>query len=98
MLGDAQLLLGAFLLSLGVSSIAGAVLLGVYSRACRGLRAGALAAIGTVALVAMPLAVGMPTASGLWGDLLWPLLVMGAAAAAGTGAGLGLLYVLVEGR
>ena len=98
MMSYTELFVGTLLLLLGIVVLVTAAITGYYSHGGGKLRAGALATLGIVALAVLPFALGWPSIGSFLSELLWPLLIMGSAAAAGLGATLGLLYILAEGR
>lgn len=98
MMSTVSVFVGVFLLSLGVVAITLAAFAGLYSSRDRWARAATLLMVGVVALVAMPFALGQPSWTEFWDSLLWPLLLLGAAAGAGVGAGAAFLYFLASAR
>ena len=87
-----------FLLFLGVAALILAAIASTYGVRGRDFRAPALAVLGFGALAALVLIVHGMSWDTLWQDILWPMLIVLAAAGAGLALGAGLLYVLVAAR
>ena len=87
-----------FLLSMGVTLIIQAILTGWYTTRSSRARAIALAVVGIGAMVGMVYILWDATWGGAWDDVLWPILVMGAAFVSGVAACAGLVYILVGSR
>ncbi len=86
------------LLALGITSLATAIVAGIYSTHGRGRRALALGVLGSSALAAAVYVLWGEPWSTVSGDILWPLTVYAAAAVVGLGMGAGLVYGLVAAR
>jgi hypothetical protein len=97
-ISDATILVATFLLALGVTSLALAVVALLYSvREARG-RGVSLAALGIAALVGMAYLLTDHKGGELWSQLFLPLVVTLAAVGAGIAMGAGLVYILVAAR
>ena len=98
MTSTATVFASVFLLFLGVAALILAAIASRYSVRGRGVRASALAVLGIGALAALVLILNGMSWDTLWQDILWPMLVVLAAAGAGLALGAGILYVLVAAR
>jgi hypothetical protein len=98
MMADSTVGVAMFLLALGVTSLVLAYMAGRFSVRSSGRRAGALALLGVSALAVMVYVLWDRSWSTLWVDMLWPALVYLAAAGAGLGIGVSLVYGLVAAR
>ena len=98
MISNATVVVSILLLSLGIVSIALAVVAAVYSVSGGRQRTAAMAVLGIGALVGMVYMLWGQSWDAIWEDMVWPLLVLTAAAAAGLATGAGLIYGLVAVR
>ena len=98
MVSDATVMVAVFLLILGITSIALAVYLALYSSRAKGARGAALAVVGGGALVALAYVLRDIPWECVWDEVLWPLLLMGTAASAGLMGGTALVYMLIAAR
>ena len=87
-----------FLLALGVTALALAIVAAFYSVRDRRLRGGALSVLGVAALAGMVLLLSERSGAELWSQLFLPLLVTLAAVGSGIAMGAGLVYLLVAAR
>jgi hypothetical protein len=98
MIPTVTLFVATFLLALGVTSLALAVVVLLWSTRERIGRGGALATLGIVAILGMAFLLSDHSGGDLWSQLFLPLLVTLAAVGSGIAMGAGLVYILVAAR
>jgi hypothetical protein len=98
MIPPGTVFVATFLLALGVTSLALAVVAILYGVRDRTGRGGALAVLGIAALASMAYLLSDLPGGDLWSQLFLPLLVVLAAAGAGIAMGAGLVFILVAAR
>lgn len=98
MMSTSMVAIAVLLLSLGVISLALALVAGTYSVRGSGRRAAAMTVLGFVALAGTVIILSSEGWPSVRDEMLWPLAVYILAASSGVGIGAGLVYVLVAAR
>jgi hypothetical protein len=98
MVADGTVFVATFLLFLGVTSIILGTLTAGYTTRRSPTRGLALVVVGTGAIIGMVYVLWEASWGAVWDDVLWPVLVMGAAFVGGASACLGLVYIIVGSR